>query len=415
MQEINPVVIIGAGIAGLCAAIHLQKAGKKVLILEADNEVGGRVRTDQKEGFLLDRGFQVLLTAYPEARRMLNFNALDLKYFEPGALILHNGSIKRIGDPRRKLSSLIPTLFSGVAGIKDMLSILRLVSKVKQGLPEELLDQEGPTSASAFSKQFSNKFQNRFLKPFFKGIFLEDQLDTSSAMFEFTFRMFAEGYAAIPANGMAEIPRQLASQIGNDFIRLNTRVTSIQNGEILTEHGETITSEAIVLAADGWSPLLGNRKLKDNCGGKTTCLYFSSKKAPHRQSLIALKSAPVGLVNNVAVLNNTAANYAPEGKSLIAVSIIGDTVSEEDALIELTRQELTPWYGSDVIQWEHLATYHIPHSLPDQRMVRSTIPPQDISIGNNVFLAGDHLLNGSINGAMVSGRLAAEAIIQAQK
>ncbi|MFK7973094.1 MAG: NAD(P)/FAD-dependent oxidoreductase [Bacteroidia bacterium] len=407
----TPVIIVGAGLSGLCAAIHLQKRGYNVKLIEASDRVGGRVATDKKDGFLLDRGFQVLLTAYPEAKEMLDYQALNLKAFDPGALILHNGSLKRIGDPLRKPSSALPTLFSGVANPLDMIRLLKLRSKVLSGEPYSLLDQDAKSTATYLEELgFSKKIRQRFLHPFYQGIFLEEALSTSSAMFDFTFRMFAKGDAALPAAGMAAIPQQLAERIGYPNIQLNTTVATFDGQSVTLDDGSTLTAQAVILAVDGWSPLRGSHRQNSASGGSTTCLYFSAPSLPFQHPLIGLKSAPKGLVSNIAVMDQVAPGYAPEGKHLIMVSLNNVPPGDDKVLFELSKQELLPWFGAKTMEWEGIACYRIPNALPNQQNVKSTIDASALRLTDGVFLAGDHLLQGSINGAMVSGRLAAEAL-----
>lgn len=408
-----PVIIIGAGLAGLCAAIHLQEAGKEVIVLEKDRHVGGRIQTDEKDGFLLDRGFQVLLTAYPEAMKMLDYKALDLKAFDPGSIILHNGNSNIFADPLRSPSRIFSSLFAGVGTPGDFSKVFSMRKSLLSQSPDSLLDQQDrPTAEVLRERGFSNRMQERFFHPFYRGIFLEPSLHTSIGMFDFTFSMFAQGDAAIPAQGMSAIPEQLAQRVGMQHIRLESEVKSIESNTVQLADGSSLEADQILIAVDGWSGLLGKRKQDQDTAGATTCVYFSSPKAPFSKKLIALKSAPTGIVNNLTVMNNVAPAYAPAGQHLISVSVHEPKPLEDKVLSELVKQELSPWYGADVLGWKHLATYRIPHALPDQRSVRNSLPADAFKLGDKLYVAGDHLLNGSIHAAMLSGRLAAQAMLQ---
>ena len=206
------ITIIGAGLSGLSAAYYLEENGfEDITILESKSSVGGRLKTDFVNGFTLDRGFQVLLTAYPEAKKILNYEALNLKRFAPGALIFDgSGKPQRIGDPLRDIGSLLPTIFSSVGSLLDKIKILTLRNRLVNKSLDAILEQpEKPTAFVLKDYGFSDKFINGFFKPFYAGIFLENELTTSRRMFDFVFKMFAEGDTAIPANGIAEIPKQI--------------------------------------------------------------------------------------------------------------------------------------------------------------------------------------------------------------
>ncbi|MEZ4685683.1 MAG: FAD-dependent oxidoreductase [Bacteroidia bacterium] len=276
--------------------------------------------------------------------------------------------------------------------------------------PDSLLDQEDRRASEVLAERgFSQKLLHTFLHPFYRGIFLEPALQTSIGMFDFTFSMFARGNAAIPAAGMAAIPEQLAHRLGMEHIRLGRKSRPLRRIVRLAD-GSSIQAEAVLLAVDGWSALLGDKRQKPELAGSTTCVYFASPRAPYKQKLIALKSAPAGIINNIAVMSNVAPDYAPEVQHLISVSVREPQIIEDRALYELVAQELSPWYGAEIFDWKPLAIYRIPYALPDQRSVRSSCPSADFKLEEGLYLAGDHLLNGSIQAALRSGRLAAKAI-----
>ena len=207
------VVVVGAGLAGLTCARHLTRAGCEVTLLEASDDVGGRVRTDRVDGFLLDRGFQVLLTAYPEARAQLDYDRLDLRPFHAGALVRKGDAFFRLSDPRRHPADALQTLTSRITTVRDKAHLLKLLAKLRLRAPDELFDAPEQPTRALLEDEFSGPMVESFLRPFLAGIFLEPDLDTSSRMFEFVFKMFAAGRAAVPSSGMQAIPRQLSEEL----------------------------------------------------------------------------------------------------------------------------------------------------------------------------------------------------------
>ncbi|CAN5119173.1 NAD(P)/FAD-dependent oxidoreductase [soil metagenome] len=411
MKQDAQVIIIGAGLSGLTAAKVLKAAGKSVLVIEASDAVGGRVRTDELDGFLLDRGFQVLLTAYPEAKRFLDYDALKLCRFDPGALILNTRDIIKIGDPIRQPGTLINTLFSSAGTLADKLRMLKLKIKLAGKTIDEIFSEKEITTISYLKKAgFSEKMMSRFFKPFLSGIFLEDQLSTSSRMFEFVFKMFSEGDAAIPANGMGMIPLQLAECLTPADILFNQCVSAIEGRSVTTATGSTYQGDFILIATDQLHlpPLL---KQPVKTYRSVTNMYFTASKRPFDMPLIALNSLPVKLVNNIAVMDRISPGYSVNGDALISLSLIGDhSKATETELKARVIAEVKFWYP-DAINWKHLKTYHINYALPDDDQVGNEPDYNAIKLNPQCFICGDHLINGSINAAMKSGRLAAEAII----
>jgi hypothetical protein len=409
MAKDAEVIIIGAGLAGLTAAKVLKAAAKSVLVIEASDEVGGRVRTDEVDGFLLDRGFQVLLTAYPETKRFLDYDALDLNKFDPGALILIETGVNKIGDPLRQPSSLISTLLSSAATFIDKLRILKLKIKLSRKSIEDIFS-EAETSTITYLKKsgFSETIISRFFQPFMAGIFLEDKLSTSSRMFEFVFKMFGEGYAAIPAKGMGMIPKQLAECLSENEILFNNKVSSIDGNRVITTAGFTYQADFVLIATDELN--IPNPYQQPAKGyHSVTNIYFKADKKPFAMPLIALNSLPERLVNNMAV------SFGATGDALLSLSLIGDHSKANEAELQAkVIAEMKYWY-SEAINWKHLKTYHIKYALPNDYSVSNEPAYRTISPNNQCFVCGDYLTNGSINAAMKSGRLAADAILKKMK
>ncbi len=403
-------IIIGGGLAGLCAAVHLKKRGKQYLLLEASDRVGGRVKTDQKDGFLLDHGFQVLLTEYPEAKAMLDYEKLKLKEFDPGALILQaNGSMDHIGDPLRQWNTLFRTVSADVGSLFDKLKILRLRNHLARRSMEEIFQQEEMTTAAYLQKfGFSPKIIKRFFSPFFGGIFLENNLSSSARMFEFVFKLFSKGDAAIPEKGMEQIPLQLAGQLDPASILCGQKVVQVDGSEVITDAGQSFQAKNIILATQATALPVPQRNNYKQKAQSVTNVYFSSPSLPFTKPLIALNPNTSQLVNNICVLDRISTAYAPQGQHLISVSVNG--IHGSGGLTDIIKKELTTWFGPAVQDWQQLKTYCIPYALPDQSSVRDTLSPSELKLSEKLYICGDHLLQGSINAAMKSGRLVAEML-----
>ena len=404
-------IIIGAGIAGLTAAKVLKATGRKIAILESADAVGGRVRTDNFNGFLLDRGFQVLLTGYPEAKNFLDYKALDLRSFSPGSIILNSSGIDEIGDPLREFGSLFRTLKSPAGSFTDKLRLLLLRLKLSSTSIEEIFSKPEVTSLQYLrTAGFSERIISNFFSPFLSGIYLEQKLNTSSRMFEFVFKMFSEADTAIPERGMGMISEQLASRLTKEELILNEKVSSIIGSKVETASGKIYEAANILIATSAdCIPLPFQAK---NIEKKSvTCMYFSAERSPHTKSLIALNANPDRFVNNLSVISNVSSAYAPAGKSLISVSLSDSQLFTKPEILESKiKEELKFWYP-DCLSWEYLKTYHIPYALPDNKHVKNDIQSSCLRINDSIFICGDHLLNGSINAAMKSGRLASESIL----
>ena len=401
----HDVVVVGAGLAGLAAARRLHAAGRNVHVLEASDGVGGRVRTDHVEGFLLDRGFQVLLTAYPELHRQLDVAALDLQPFEPGALVWLGGRGHVVGDPFRRPLRTWATATAPIGTILDKARIARLRSRVRRGAARRLLRTVDVSTLEALRAQgFSERMIDRFFRPLVGGIQLDPELGTSNRMFEIIFRSLSEGDSTVPAAGMGAIPAQLAAHLPPGSIRLNAAVTAVRTGAVQLADGTEVTADAVVVATEGpvASQLLGLSPVGSRSAG---CVYFAAPKPPVRERLVLLDGGATGPVLNVAVMSNVAPSYAPPGQHLIAAAM---PATSEGDLELLAREQLRGWWGPQVDAWRHLRTYRIAHGQPDQ--APPLHPRRSVALGGGLFVCGDHRDTGSIQGALFSGRRCADAV-----
>ena len=414
-----PIVIVGAGMAGLTCANYLHQRGRDVLLLDAQDAVGGRVRTDRVDGFRLDRGFQILLTAYPEAQRLLNYTALDLQCFRSGAAIRHDAPSSTLWmqllNPFKEPWRVFETLVSPVGTLADKLRIAALIQQVHGLSTADLFGQPATTTATYLREWgFSEQIIDRFFRPFFGGVFLEDDLTTSSNFFQFCFKNFFLGDAAIPALGIGEIPKQLANRLPDGAIRLGTSVARIDGKTVHLASGESIAAEAVVLAVDAQSAarLQGHKPPAPSQFNHTTCTYFAAPAAdrPDRlkaDKLLMLNTRRSSSVHNLAVLSDVAPAYAPANQLLISVSTQGLSQVDVPALTKQIRTELTGWFGESVQGWRHLRTDHLPEALPTYG---PNVRHQPLRLSDSLYQCGDQTAYPSLNAAMQTGRLVAEMI-----
>ena len=405
------ILIVGAGLAGLCCARQLQEKGVSFQIIEASDGIGGRVRTDVVDGFLLDRGFQVLLTAYPEAKRVLNYPRLELKAFLPGALSWYAGHMNKLADPWRTPGIWWEALQSDFGTLRDKLRIFRLRQRLRGSSIEEIFRRpERSTKEALESGRFSKEFIHRFFRPLLGGILLDGALKSSSRMFEFVFKMLSEGETALSARGMGAIPAQLAEKFPDGSIRLNTHVEALHENELALAGGETLSGRAIVVAADGPSAahLVGE---VEPASRSVTCFYYAADEAPISQPILLLNGDGAGPVNNFAVLSQVAPSYAPAGQHLISVTVLGTQKLTEVQLGGFIIAQMKNWFGKVASSWRLLRSYRITHAQPQQYPGALEPPERPVRVRPGVYVCGDHRDNASIQGAMVSGRRAAEAVL----
>lgn len=401
--------IIGAGISGLIAAKVLEDNGYKPTIIEATDRVGGRVKTDIVEGYQLDHGFQVLLTAYPSAQKYLNFEALELQHFLPGAAIFNNGSKKTIGDPLRNMSLLFPTMLSGIGTFSDKLKILKLNSLLKKTtLAEIFAKAEKTTLQYLLDFGFSEEMIALFFKPFFSGIFLEPELETSSRMFEFVYKMFGEGFATLPKAGIEGIPKQLKANLKQTTFQFNTKVKSVEDDKIILEDGIELESDFTIIATEA-SKLIANLKNKETEWKSCDTLYFETNTRTITKPLIGLIADSDALINNI--FYHTSVESKSVGKNeLLSVTVVKEHVLSSEGLKIHVQKELQNYCGIDSCTF--IKHYVIPQALPKLDGLQYEMLPSETKLTNQIFLAGDIQLNGSLNAAMISGEKAALNVVQ---
>ena len=349
------------------------------------------------------------LTAYPEAKKVLDYEALQLRKFKSGALIRFAGEFCRVSDVMKHPGDLPGNLFSEAASLADKLKIASLRSQVGRLSISEIAGSENITTRERLEQfGFSPKIIGSFFRPFFGGVFLEGELNTSRRMFDFVFKMFAEGDVVVPELGMGEISTQLASMLPANSIETNCRVIRVDNDQVEIEGGQVLSAKQIIMATDqkSASQLSGTQ---DSDGNGVTCLYFSADKSPTNEPILVLNGDETDSpINNLCVLSDVSSAYAPESKSLVSITVLGSEHGED--LTNRVIEQARDWYGSQVDDWEHIKTYQIPFALPRQGLSELTQVAKALTSESGTIRCGDHLNFASIQGAMQTGRLAAEAV-----
>jgi phytoene dehydrogenase-like protein len=374
------------------------------------------VHTVQQDGFLLDRGFQVFLTSYPEAKRWLDYDALELQPFLPGALVRVGNRFQRFVDPFRRPQDLLAVAFSSVATWADKLRVARLRRRVCHGSLEQLYQRPEQTTEDALREAgFSDRIVERFFRPFLGGVFLDRELATSSRMFEFVFRMFSVGDATLPATGMQAIPRQLAGGLSSGTVRLNQTVSRIESNGVQLTSGEMVRAKSVVLAADAprASQLLPDQPFPRRQRG-VGCLYFAADQPPVDEPILVLNGDGRGPINNLCVPSQVAPTYAPAGQSLISVTVLGNNDAHDNQVESAVRDQLRSWFGTTVNAWRHLHTDWIPAALPVQSPPALSPVIKPARVQDQLYVCGDHRHTASIQGAMESGRMTADAVLDAR-
>ncbi|MGL6280625.1 MAG: NAD(P)/FAD-dependent oxidoreductase [Gaiella sp.] len=386
MSEHVDVVVVGAGVAGLSCARRLVDHGLEVVVVERDDAVGGRVRTDEVDGFRLDRGFQVLPTAYPEALQALDLDRLDLRRFASGAIVRHQGRFRRVADPRRMPLRTARGLADGVVRARDAAGVLALLRDGRETTVADALDRA----------HLSETARNGLLVPFLRGTTLDPTLTTSSRFLSFVLRTFAGGPGALPARGMRAIPEQLAEGLD---VRVRSAVAAVGPGTVSLADGGLVRAGAVVVATAGL--------LDDAEWGwqGVCCTYFTAPSPPLPGPWLVLAEADDGPVNNLCVPTEVAPSYGPSGRSLVSVTTLGEAGPDPEAV----DAQLRRWFGASVGRWSRLTTVSVPRALP--RWPVGVETAREPRLASGLYACGDHREHPSLNGALASGRRAAEAVL----
>lgn len=413
------VVVVGGGLAGLVAARRLASRGAEVTLLEREESVGGRVRSVHEDGYTFDRGFQVLFTAYPAAARELDYDALDLRRFKPGAVLARPGERSVLSDPFRDPGALAQSAVNTEVSTLDKLRTLGLRRRLSGVDPEGFFDGGDQTiRAALLERGFSERFVENFAAPFYGGITLDRSLASSQATFDYTFAMLSRGDIAVPADGMGAISERLADAAreagaGIETGRTVEAVEADADGATASVGGETIEADAVVVAADPRNAreLTGVGSVPTEARGCVTQWYsFDGELETGRRLLLnAAGEAPNHVVDHTAV----APEYAPDGETLLSATFLGEPEESDEELATRSRETLSSWYPARA--FESLSLLHtdrIPFAQSVQPPGFYADLPGVRAPGGSVYLAGDYTEWSSIQGAMESGTRAAEAVAE---
>lgn len=407
----KPVVIVGGGLAGLACARVLAERGIEYLILEASDRVGGQLKTDPHQGFLLDRGFQVLFDAYPKTKGLVG--ELPTKKFANGALV-HFGNHLHLIDQGKTLPTLIQTAMGTLFGLGDKIKVVQWTlfcqSKSEVAL-RALPDQSTEDFLSDYG--FSEHFINRFARPFFGGVFLDNSLSVSVRQFAYIWKMLSSGNTVLPEKGIEQIVTQIAEPLAPHRILNFHRAEEIHHhhgkiSAVTCESHERFEAAAVVVATPVREAARLSKIEMDVETRSSTVLYFATPVAPTTQKYIVLNGSGKGLVNQIAVLSAIQPGYAPEGLHLVSATILGDRSETEAQLEEIAKHELAGWFPeAGVENWRFMRSYYVENAQLAQRPGFQEKHPMVLANTHGLFLAGEYTSNSSIEGAIESGQKAA--------
>ncbi|GAB4194691.1 MAG: NAD(P)/FAD-dependent oxidoreductase [Roseiflexaceae bacterium] len=418
------VLIVGAGLAGLTCARLLREQGVTVTLLEASDGVGGRVRTDQADGYTFDRGFQVLFDAYPAVRRRLDLAALDLRPFDPGALICLGGRRFILTDPLRDVADALAAALTPVVSPLDKLRTLRLALRLRAQTIDQLLDGPDEPTVDYLRRQgFSERIIDVFFRPFYGGIFLDRSLQTSAKCFRFDFKMLSDGQTVLPARGIGQISEQLAGPLYRDgLVRLGARVERLlREGErvvgVVKTDGEQLRGDAVVLATPApEAARLSGAPMPEGVL-QTVTLYFAGDRRVYQGKKLLLNAAPDAFVNNAQQLTNIVPGYAPAGSHLLSATVLGIPPLDDVELYRRALRDLHCMLAGDaqaqsaLASYQPLRLYRIPYAQFAQPPGIHPGLPDNRSGLDGLYFAAEFTEASSLNAAMVSGEKCAEALL----
>ena len=395
------VAIIGAGLAGLACAIELQKNKIDFQIFESSDGVGGRVRSDVVDGFILDRGFQLYNPSYAEGKRLLDYQGLDLKPFTPGVAIRDGKRLRLVVDPFRSkvfrfrlLKDLPGNPFSHLGLLRYFLAYL-ITSDAQIATTKDISAQQSLSKSG-----IRGSLLEKLFRPFLQGVFLESELSTSRKFLDVVLKTFLQGIPSVPAKGMQEISNQLAAKIPKEKISLNSKILRLEPNKLITQDG-VIEARKIVVATDP-ATAIDWLNLEPKKMHSVTTWYFKADKNVNSivkaKPILFVDAQKSGPLTNAVVLTNAAPSYAPNGEVLVSASAISP---HENADLNSVKKHLAHLFGVNTDDWQLIKEYKISEALPAMNPPYSLVNSNQVS--SDLFVAGDHRATSSIQGALLSG------------
>jgi len=386
------ILVIGAGLAGMSAAITLQESGADVAVLEAADRAGGRVATDKIDGFTLDRGFQLINANYSEIRKGNYLKGVAFEVAPRTVGVAGTDGIIRLGDPRSALVSIFSSKTGSILGKANFLKYLATRPRQNESVEDHLL------------RAGTSDLYQKVLRPFLQGVFLADLSQVSAVIGREIIASFINGKSGIPSKGVGEFASRMADQIKD--LRFNTQVEEIDSKGVVTNQGR-ISAAGVILATDLTTAgqLLGAKEIGRLA--RSTTWYHSTQLSPTDNAELIVDSQARGPVVNSIVISNLSSAYAPNGQHLISSTTIKHSSESE------VRRHLTQMWGVSTEEWRFLAKYEINSALP--LFEPGFKKRQAVKIEKSIYCAGDYLESPSQNGALLSGRKAAEQLLIDQR
>lgn len=418
MTETCDILVVGAGLAGLQCARLLAEAGRDVEVWDASDDVGGRIRTDEVDGYLVDRGFQVLNPGYPAVRRWADVEALGLQVFGAGVGVRRTDGLAVLADPLREPRRLLRTLASGMMTPAGVLALARWAAPAL-GRPERRDHARDVSIATALDRVSLGGELCRVVERFLAGVLLEDEGATANDFALLLLRSFVLGVPGVPERGMQALPRQLAAMLST-APSLGRRVTAVEAAGAVTrvhaDGGDPILARRVVVATDAWAlaDVAGLDGVHPPESKGVLTHWWATDEPPTDLPMVCVdaRPRPPGPLVNTTVMTLAAPSYAPPGRHLVETSALlgpGRPVPTDQEV----RRHAGDVFGCDPGGWDLVARHEVPRALA------AAPPPLDprrsLAAGTGlpgVWVCGDHRDTGSIQGALVSGSRAAHGVLR---
>ena len=406
------VIVIGGGFSGLSTAYYLQKKGLNVKVFDASGRIGGRAKTDQIDGFLLDWGTHFYHHSTTELQKIINLTKLGLENIYPGYLLRNNDKFLLYSNPMLKTMDVFPALFANNISIKDKLRLFGFSLKLKALSYSNIVKQTEMSTLQYFKRAgFSKQTIDTLFKPIISSAIFDRSLQSSSKLSLLFLKSLFNDFVSLPKNGIGSIAEAMVKELAPASVCLKSRVKSISEEGVEFSDGRLIKSKAVVIATNAIDAKKICCKIDLNTESThVSTIYFETEHPPVSKPVMVLNANEHGLVNHVFVPSLLHANYAPKGKHLVAVNIIKSNELDDDELIAEVMVELSGWFGLQVKDWRHIKTYHIKYAMPFKPIIDDVEFTKHLK--DNIFYAGDALSIGTMESALRSGRETAENVIQ---